>query len=200
MYHLKTRFGCVVAISNNLCTNKEDNDELQKLEKKKMMAKKYIYTRNDQKQESAKANKINKHSFFCASFDAIVRYQNQNFLAKPQRVCCIVNISQLLCQCVYMLLCTHNSRNMLFYIIIIVGHFSDKFPLFIFILVYFLIRLIEMNRKIQEIHTLTGDRILKIHLLLCSIHLVCSLNKSDLFSVTKKKIFPAISILCKDLF
>lgn len=65
VYHLKTRFGCVVAISNNLCTNKEDNDELQKLEEKKIDGN--IYTRNDQKQESAKANKINKHSFFFCS-------------------------------------------------------------------------------------------------------------------------------------
>lgn len=102
-----------------------------------MMAKKYIYTRNDQKQESAKANKINKHSFFCAAFDAIVRYQNQNFLAKPQRVYCIVNISQLLCQCC-ICSCAHTILAICYFILLLLLAISAiNFPyLYLFLCIF----------------------------------------------------------------
>lgn len=150
MYHLKTRFGCVVAISNNLCTNKEDNDELNRNWRKKNDGKKNIYTRNDQKQESAKANKINKHSFFCAAFDAIVRYQNQNFLAKPQRVYCIVNISQLLCQCC-ICSCAHTILAICYFILLLLLAISAiNFPYLYLFLCIFLFDLSKWTEKYEK--------------------------------------------------
>lgn len=63
-------FGCVVAISNNLCRNKEENDDGNN-----NWSEERCKQQRDRKQESAKANKINKHFgffFFCSNSDTLL--------------------------------------------------------------------------------------------------------------------------------